>query len=85
MMDVARNSPFKFPTGVSKVQCDAGEKSALVPSRNIQAADAGEAVEFGSQKFFLLCGLGGVISCGESHVISRSRYDVTERLRALDL
>lgn len=26
-----------------------------------------DEVEFGSLKYFLLCGLGGVISCGTTH------------------
>lgn len=72
MLEVARNSPFKAPT--SKVQCEAAgsNNQALVPSRNIMAAStvaASKEVEFGSQEYFALCGLGGILSCGESHVM----------------
>lgn len=65
LMDAARNSPFKAP--FSRAQCDASEKS-LVPSgdRTIQAASTKE-VEFGSNEFFGLCALGGILSCGLTH------------------
>lgn len=65
MIETARNSPFKFPG--TKVQCEAGAEKALVPSRNIAAADANSeyACEFGSPHFFALCGLGGILSCGK--------------------
>lgn len=41
----------------------------LVPGRNIAAAAAnpGESCEFGSTKYFMLCGIGGVFSCGITH------------------
>merc|ERR1712029_665535 len=31
------------------------------------AADAGYSCEFGSSKYYALCGLGGVLSCGLTH------------------
>jgi len=48
------------------------KKSILVPSRNIAFASASppsssEEIEYGSKKFFLLCGLGGILSCGVTH------------------
>lgn len=65
LIDVARNSPFKTPA-MSHVECqEAGSDKALVPSRNIKAASTGDSpVEFGSTKYFVLCGLGGILSCG---------------------
>lgn len=52
MFDAARNSPFKGPLTVAN--CASGA-----------AAPAGaDSCEFGSTKYFLLCGLGGIISCG---------------------
>lgn len=65
LLDAARNSPFKVP--LSRAQCEASEKS-LVPSsdRTIQAA-ATKEVEFGSNEFFGLCALGGILSCGLTH------------------
>lgn len=66
LLDAARSSPFKTP--FTKAQCDAPEGStkSLVSGRTIAAA-ASDEVEFGSNKFFLLCGLGGIISCGSTH------------------
>uniref|UniRef100_A0A8D8HY89 Phosphate carrier protein, mitochondrial n=1 Tax=Culex pipiens TaxID=7175 RepID=A0A8D8HY89_CULPI len=68
LLDAARNSPFKAP--FTKVQCEpttteAGSTS-LVPSRTIAAA-ASKEVEFGSNEFFGLCAVGGILSCGITH------------------
>lgn len=52
LIDAARNSPFKGPLTVA--HCDAGAAPA-----------GGDSCEFGSNKYFLLCGLGGIISCGK--------------------
>lgn len=68
LLDVAKNSPFKAPFAGAKVQCEASPAdNSLVPSRNIQAAAAnpGDACEFGSTHYFVLCGLGGILSCGK--------------------
>lgn len=27
----------------------------------------GDSCEFGSQKYFILCGFGGILSCGTTH------------------
>lgn len=56
LMDAARNSPFKGPLTVAN--CDAVAAAAVVPA-------SGDSCEFGSTKYFLLCGLGGIISCGK--------------------
>lgn len=53
MIDAARSSPFKGPLTVA--HCDAAAP----------AAANGDSCEFGSNKYFLLCGLGGIISCGK--------------------
>ena len=63
MLESVRNNPFK-------AQCEesGSENTQLVPTRTIQAADANEGeVEFGSTKFFALCGVGGILSCGTTH------------------
>jgi len=39
----------------------------LVPGRSIAAAAASEQVEFGSTKYYALCGFGGLLSCGLTH------------------
>jgi hypothetical protein len=43
--------------------------SELVPARQLSAAAAAEeySCEFGSTKFYALCALGGVLSCGITH------------------
>nr|BAX57184.1 phosphate carrier 2 [Plautia stali] len=43
----------------------------LVPGRKIAAAaiQHGESCEYGSTKYFLLCSLGGVLSCGITHTM----------------
>lgn len=53
LLNAARNSPFKGPLTVAR--CDA---AAGAPAN-------GDSCEFGSNKYFILCGLGGIISCGK--------------------
>lgn len=45
--------------------------ASLVPGRKIQAAATsdGYSCEFGSMKYFVLCGAGGVLSCGVTHTL----------------
>jgi len=43
------------------------EENTLVPGRNIVAASSSDEVEFGSNKYYALCGLGGLLSCGLTH------------------
>ncbi|KAH9389252.1 hypothetical protein TYRP_008610 [Tyrophagus putrescentiae] len=50
-------NPFK------KAQCDA----ASLEGRQLTMANASEEVEFGSLKYYALCGLGGILSCGITH------------------
>jgi len=38
-----------------------------VPTRNISNASAGDSCEFGSAKYYAICGFGGVLSCGVTH------------------
>lgn len=68
-METARNSPFK---GVfTQAQCEPiSSEQSLVPSRTIAAAATdveGDSCEFGSNKYFMLCGIGGILSCGTTH------------------
>lgn len=48
-----------------------GLVKSLVAGRTIAAASVaaneGESCEFASTKYFLLCGLGGILSCGITH------------------
>lgn len=57
LLDAARNSPFKGPLAVANCAAAGG---AVAP---------GDSCEFGSTKYFLLCGLGGIISCGSTHTL----------------
>ncbi|XP_075164242.1 mitochondrial phosphate carrier protein 2 [Haematobia irritans] len=69
LLEAAKNSPLRTP--FTKVQCDTPAKgSGPVVGRQIQAAatpDSGDSCEFGSTKYFALCSLGGVLSCGTTH------------------
>jgi len=63
LWETAKSSPFARPASVA--QCEASSSSQhLVPGRNIAAA---EAVEFGTTKYYALCGFGGLLSCGITH------------------
>ncbi|KAG4067089.1 hypothetical protein HA402_000080 [Bradysia odoriphaga] len=72
LLETARNSSFKSP--FTTAHCDAPSSSdnkELVAGRNISAAATpeGDSCEFGSNKYFALCALGGVISCGSTHTM----------------
>jgi len=68
MIEAARNNPFGSPIAVA--QCEGRE---LVPGRTIAAAAVAvnpeDSCEFGSTKYFALCGLGGILSCGITHTM----------------
>lgn len=55
LLDSSKNSPFKGPFSLAK--CDAVSK--------VPVAATVDSCEFGSPKYFMLCGLGGILSCGE--------------------
>lgn len=75
----ANNSPFRTP--FSRVQCADVESTVAVPAlgndpapvvgREIAAAasasSSNDSCEFGSNKYFALCGIGGILSCGTTH------------------
>jgi solute carrier family 25 phosphate transporter 3 len=67
LLEAARNSPFNAQ--VAKCEESNGELLAINPTRTIAAADAkpGDACEFGSNHYFALCGVGGILSCGSTH------------------
>ena len=70
-----------LPSFITKAVCQpsqAQDKPAitalttpLVNGRQIAAAaiNPGESCEFASNKYFLLCGLGGILSCGITHTM----------------
>lgn len=63
LIETAKSSPFASPFHAS---CE-GRK--VNDTRTIAAASATEetSCEFGSGKYFALCGLGGILSCGLTH------------------
>jgi len=69
MIETAKSNPFGCPIAVA--QCEG--KQELVPGRSIYAAavasNPDESCAFGSNKYFALCGLGGILSCGITHTL----------------
>ncbi|KAK3910642.1 Phosphate carrier protein, mitochondrial [Frankliniella fusca] len=70
LLEAAKKNPFFNPFTVA--QCQPEEPSAsqnLVKGRTVSAAAvaAGDSCEFGSNQYFALCGLGGILSCGITH------------------
>merc|ERR1711878_220963 len=63
LLETAKPSPFATPF---QAKC---EGLKINESREIQAAAPAEeySCEFGDSKYYALCGLGGVLSCGITH------------------
>merc|ERR1712241_459701 len=63
LLETAKSSPFASPF---QAKC---EGLKINESREIQAAAPAEeySCEFGDSKYYALCGLGGVLSCGVTH------------------
>merc|ERR1712178_326736 len=63
LLETAKSSPFASPF---QAKC---EGLKINESRKIQAAAPAEeySCEFGDSKYYALCGLGGVLSCGITH------------------
>lgn len=71
VVEIARNSPFRSPFNYALCESKNPELS-LVPGRHIAAASAaveGDSCEFGSPKYYALCGIGGILSCGLTHTL----------------
>ncbi|XP_055378029.1 phosphate carrier protein, mitochondrial [Condylostylus longicornis] len=73
LFEAAQNSPFKSPITTARCESNTTE----IQSNNEQqtrviaaaATPEGDSCEFGSMKYFALCGLGGIISCGTTHTM----------------
>ncbi|KAF3859435.1 hypothetical protein F7725_021834 [Dissostichus mawsoni] len=70
LTQLARGNPFSSPLfNIQKVeepkQSLHGQKTRTLAAA--ATSDEGAEVEFGSQKYFLLCGFGGILSCGTTH------------------
>lgn len=63
LFTASKNSPFSSP--FDRVHCE----TKVNATRTISAAAAEDELscEFGSTKYFALCGLGGILSCGITH------------------
>ncbi|GIY41772.1 phosphate carrier protein, mitochondrial [Caerostris darwini] len=75
LIESAKNNQFYSPI---YARCEAGQgesrpvefkTNSLMPGRTISAASAAaqNSCEFGSMKYYGLCGFGGVLSCGITH------------------
>jgi len=63
LLESLKGNPFNVPH--FKIQ---PEESIDFPERKIAAASAeGPSCEFGSSKYYAICGFGGVLSCGVTH------------------
>jgi len=58
-----------FGTPVSSASCAQANTTVETPTRknSMLAVSEGDCCEFGSAKYYALCGLGGVLSCGLTH------------------
>ncbi|KAJ1530730.1 hypothetical protein ONE63_005586 [Megalurothrips usitatus] len=66
LWEASKNSPLLNPI---TAKCEANQQ--LVKGRTISAASVaeGDSCEFGSNKYFGLCALGGILSCGITHTM----------------
>ncbi|XP_034944051.1 phosphate carrier protein, mitochondrial [Chelonus insularis] len=71
MIEAAKKNPFSTPYSSTQCQKLADNSQSLIPGRNIGAfaVAEGDSCEFGSNHYFLLCGLGGILSCGLTHTM----------------
>ncbi|XP_046422967.1 solute carrier family 25 member 3 [Neodiprion pinetum] len=71
MMETVKKNPFGSPFITADCQAQREDGQALVKGRYIAAANTaeGDSCEFGSNKYFMLCGLGGILSCGLTHTM----------------
>jgi len=77
LLNLVKSNPFSSPFQVAR--CEGADPSlnlkppSLVPTRNIALASAvpvqQDSCEYGSTKFYMLCGFGGILSCGIIHIV----------------
>ncbi|CAG0897761.1 unnamed protein product [Darwinula stevensoni] len=74
LYETAKANPFCSPLQVAHCESDTHGLKSPSPHRNISAAAAsskdsvqGNSCEFGSAKYYALCGFGGILSCGLTH------------------
>ncbi|KAG8223218.1 hypothetical protein J437_LFUL003569 [Ladona fulva] len=73
LLEAAKNNSFKSPFQVASCDAPSTLEKQPVPGKSVMAAAAnggnfsGDSCEFGSTKYFMLCGFGGILSCGLTH------------------
>lgn len=70
LLESARNSPFRGPLAPAQCQASTLATPEIEQSGGMAAAavvPTGDSCEFASPKYFALCGLGGILSCGITH------------------
>lgn len=65
LTEVAKNNPFGSPPSAMVTP----KRPVFSQRRNVllSAKDTGNSCEFGSMKYYALCGFGGILSCGITH------------------
>eukprot|EP00118_Oscarella_pearsei_P028818 m.3015 g.3015 ORF g.3015 m.3015 type:complete len:349 (+) comp9007_c0_seq1:74-1120(+) len=62
LFDAAMRNPFNNPL-MTRAKCDSGSQAASpAPSSTTE-----NSCEFGSAKYYAICGFGGILSCGLTH------------------
>ncbi|GLD66065.1 phosphate carrier protein, mitochondrial isoform X2 [Lates japonicus] len=70
LTQLARGNPFSAPLFTLQKVEEPQQSLHGQRTRRLAAAataDEGDSCEFGSQKYFVLCGFGGILSCGTTH------------------
>ncbi|MCJ8735855.1 hypothetical protein PDJAM_G00252360 [Pangasius djambal] len=69
LLQLARANPFSAPLFTLQKTEEPSRPAANGQTRRLAAASVaeGDSCEFGSQKYFILCGFGGILSCGTTH------------------
>ncbi|XP_049847467.1 phosphate carrier protein, mitochondrial-like [Schistocerca gregaria] len=69
LLEAAKGNPFGFPLGTALCDGNTGVKHGREIAAASTEAPVGDSCEFGSPKYFALCGLGGILSCGITHTM----------------
>ncbi|XP_053496972.1 solute carrier family 25 member 3b isoform X1 [Ictalurus furcatus] len=70
LLHLARANPFSAPLFTLQKTEESSRPAANGQTRSLAAAsvaDSGDSCEFGSSKYYALCGFGGILSCGITH------------------
>ncbi|KAK3558312.1 hypothetical protein QTP86_014698 [Hemibagrus guttatus] len=70
LLHLARANPFSAPLFTLQKTEEPSRPATNGQTRRLAAAsvaDSGDSCEFGSSKYYALCGFGGILSCGITH------------------